>query len=111
MSSTTLESSQSPRDAEPRTQAVRNGASSGPGPSFLRVLNSEFIKFRTLLSTLILLGSTVVVMVGFGGPLRLGNRAVRGSGGLRPRGRQKPSLHRAGTSPSRSRPPARPLRS
>lgn len=37
----------------------------GPGPSFLRVLNSEFIKFRTLLSTLILVASTVVVMVGF----------------------------------------------
>lgn len=38
----------------------------GPGPSFVRVLNSEFIKFRTLLSTLILLASTAVVMVGFG---------------------------------------------
>ena len=37
----------------------------GPGPSFARVLNSEFIKFRTLLSTLILVGSTVLVMVGF----------------------------------------------
>lgn len=37
----------------------------GPGPSFLRVLNSEFIKFRTLLSTLVLVGSTVLVMVGF----------------------------------------------
>lgn len=41
-------------------------ASPGPGPSFVRVLNSEFIKFRTLLSTLILLASTAVVMVGFG---------------------------------------------
>lgn len=41
------------------------GASTGPGPRFLRVLNSEFIKFRTLLSTLVLLGSTVLVMVGF----------------------------------------------
>jgi ABC-type transport system involved in multi-copper enzyme maturation permease subunit len=41
-------------------------ASPGPGPSFFRVLNSEFIKFRTLLSTLILLASTAVVMVGFG---------------------------------------------
>ncbi|TSE18115.1 ABC transporter permease [Arthrobacter sp. KBS0703] len=38
----------------------------GPGPTFFRVLNSEFIKFRTLLSTLILLASTAVVMVGFG---------------------------------------------
>jgi len=28
------------------------------------VLNSEFIKFRTLRSTLILLGSTIVVIVG-----------------------------------------------
>jgi ABC-2 type transport system permease protein len=37
----------------------------GPGPGFLRVLNSEFIKFRTLLSTLILVGSTMLVMVGF----------------------------------------------
>src|SRR5688500_7627512 len=36
------------------------------GPSFPRVLNSEFIKFRTLLSTLILLASTAVVLVGFG---------------------------------------------
>jgi ABC-2 type transport system permease protein len=43
-----------------------NGTSTGPGPSFLRVLNSEFIKFRTLLSTLILLGSTIVVIVGVG---------------------------------------------
>lgn len=37
----------------------------GPGPSFPRVLRSEFIKFRTLLSTLVLVGSTVLVMVGF----------------------------------------------
>ncbi|GAB5078287.1 ABC transporter permease [Arthrobacter sp. AD-310] len=37
----------------------------GPGPSFPRVLHSEFIKFRTLLSTLVLVGSTVLVMVGF----------------------------------------------
>ena len=35
--------------------ALAAGTSAGPGPSFLRVLNSEFIKFRTLLSTLILL--------------------------------------------------------
>src|SRR3954469_19041636 len=66
MSSTAVESTQSPHDAEARAQRSVNGASSGPGPRFLRVLNSEFIKFRTLLSTLILLGSTVVVMVGFG---------------------------------------------
>ena len=37
----------------------------GPGPSFPRVLRSEYIKFRTLLSTLVLVGSTVLVMVGF----------------------------------------------
>ncbi|TLM73751.1 ABC transporter permease [Pseudarthrobacter sp. NamB4] len=37
----------------------------GPGPGFPRVLHSEFIKFRTLLSTLILVASTVLVMVGF----------------------------------------------
>lgn len=41
-------------------------ASIGPGPSFFRVLNSEFIKFRTLTSTLILLACTLLVMVGFG---------------------------------------------
>jgi ABC-2 type transport system permease protein len=61
MSSTTLKSEPSVRGAR-----TGNGASPGPGPSFLRVLNSEFIKFRTLLSTLILLGSTVLVVVGFG---------------------------------------------
>lgn len=38
----------------------------GAGPSFPRVLNSEFIKFRTLLSTLMLLGATFLVLVGFG---------------------------------------------
>ncbi|HSN37197.1 MAG TPA: ABC transporter permease, partial [Arthrobacter sp.] len=43
-----------------------SGTRTGPGPSFLRVLNSEFIKFRTLLSTLILLGCTVLVVEGFG---------------------------------------------
>ncbi|WP_223256958.1 ABC transporter permease [Arthrobacter globiformis] len=47
-------------------RATPKGASPGPGPSFFRVLNSEFIKFRTLLSTMILLASTAVVMVGFG---------------------------------------------
>jgi ABC-type transport system involved in multi-copper enzyme maturation permease subunit len=43
-----------------------SAAGIGPGPSFFRVLNSEFIKFRTLTSTLILLGCTVLVIVGFG---------------------------------------------
>ena len=66
MSSTTVESTPSPRDAGSRTRRPGSGTSAGPGPTFLRVLNSEFIKFRTLLSTLILLGSTVIVMVGFG---------------------------------------------
>src|SRR6476661_2185596 len=64
MSSTTVESTPSRRGAD--AQRSGSGSSSGPGPTFLRVLNSEYIKFRTLLSTLILLGSTVVVMVGFG---------------------------------------------
>ena len=54
-----------PAPGSQRTGA-RNAVSPGPGPSFFRVLNSEFIKFRTLLSTLILLASTAVVMVGFG---------------------------------------------
>lgn len=60
MSSTTLDSTPS------RRAHAGTGTSPGPGPTFLRVLNSEFIKFRTLLSTLILLGSTVLVVVGFG---------------------------------------------
>ena len=78
MSSTTLEPNPSGRRAQggaapqagaPSGQAAHSAGgpvSPGPGPSFLRVLNSEFIKFRTLLSTLILLGSTMLVMVGFG---------------------------------------------
>lgn len=70
MSSTTLEPTPSRRGAhagtDVRPERSGDGSSSGPGPSFLRVLNSEFIKFRTLLSTLILLGATVLVMVGFG---------------------------------------------
>jgi ABC-type transport system involved in multi-copper enzyme maturation permease subunit len=68
MSSTTLDPSR--RGAHAGTGDVpaggMSGTSTGPGPSFLRVLNSEFIKFRTLLSTLILLGCTVLVVVGFG---------------------------------------------
>jgi ABC-2 type transport system permease protein len=74
MSSTTLDSNPSPRGAHAGPGAggasagrlSGDGTSPGPGPSFLRVLNSEFIKFRTLLSTLVLLGSTVLVVVGFG---------------------------------------------
>jgi ABC-2 type transport system permease protein len=68
MSSTTLEPTPSRRGAHADTVSDRTGdrPSNGPGPSFLRVINSEFIKFRTLLSTLILLACTVLVMVGFG---------------------------------------------
>ncbi|MGR0161350.1 ABC transporter permease [Paenarthrobacter nitroguajacolicus] len=44
-------------------KSIRNSV--GPGPAFHRVINSEFIKFRTLMSTLILLASTAIVMVGF----------------------------------------------
>lgn len=70
MSSTTLEPNPSRRGAHAGTalagQLPGDGTSAGPGPSFHRVLNSEFIKFRTLLSTLILLACTVLVVVGFG---------------------------------------------
>ena len=67
MSSTTLDPSRRGTHAAGDEPAGRmSGTSTGPGPSFLRVLNSEFIKFRTLLSTLILLGCTVLVVVGFG---------------------------------------------
>ncbi|MET3810491.1 ABC transporter permease subunit [Arthrobacter sp. UYEF3] len=68
MSSTTLEPTPSRRGAHAGTAGDRagDGLSNGPGPSFPRVLNAEFIKFRTLLSTLILLGSTIVVIVGVG---------------------------------------------
>jgi ABC-type transport system involved in multi-copper enzyme maturation permease subunit len=70
MSSTTLEPNPSRRGAHAGTahsgQLPGDGTSTGPGPSFPRVLNSEFIKFRTLLSTLILLACTVLVVVGFG---------------------------------------------
>ncbi|MDD1476171.1 ABC transporter permease [Arthrobacter sp. H16F315] len=66
MSSTTLEPSRRGAHAGAGGVAAGQKSSTGPGPSFFRVLNSEFIKFRTLLSTLILLASTVLVMVGFG---------------------------------------------
>ncbi len=85
MSSTTLEPTPSRRGAHAGTD-VRpplsgNGTSTGAGPSFLRVLNSEFIKFRTLLSTLILLGSTIVVIVGVGALAAWGiGQALQASG-------------------------------
>jgi ABC-type transport system involved in multi-copper enzyme maturation permease subunit len=70
MSSTTLEPNPSRRGAHagaaPAGPLSGDAISTGPGPSFPRVLNSEFIKFRTLLSTLILLACTVMVVVGFG---------------------------------------------
>ena len=57
MSSTTLDSTPSRRGAHSADGAAPGGAGRpagiGPGPTFLRVLNSEFIKFRTLLSTVI----------------------------------------------------------
>lgn len=67
MSSLTTESTSSPEPASaPGRRNPRSGALSLAGPTFFRVLNSEIIKFRSLLSTLILLVSTAVVMVGFG---------------------------------------------
>lgn len=66
MSSTTLDPSRRGAHAGGAPAGGISGTSTGPGPSFFRVLNSEFIKFRTLLSTLILLGCTVLVVVGFG---------------------------------------------
>lgn len=68
MSSSTLDPSRRGAHADTSSSPAggMSGTSTGPGPSFFRVLNSEFIKFRTLLSTLILLGCTVLVVVGFG---------------------------------------------
>lgn len=61
----TLNSS-TPNSPAPAPGRRGTTAGIGPGPSFFRVLNSEFIKFRTLTSTLILLACTLLVMVGFG---------------------------------------------
>lgn len=44
--------------------AARRGAASGSGVNFLRVLKSEWIKVTTIPSTVIMLTSTVVIMVG-----------------------------------------------
>ena len=67
MSSTTTEST-SPRESSPSPAGPvhSNSGTAHPGPTFFRVLHSEIIKFRSLLSTVILLASTAVVMVGFG---------------------------------------------
>ena len=87
MSSTTLEPNPSGRGAH--SGAAHNQAnggagrslSAGPGPSFLRVLNSEAIKFRTLLSTLILLAATVIVIIGVGALAAWGlGQALQASG-------------------------------
>src|SRR6478672_4968352 len=87
MSPTTLEPTPSGRGAHSgasNNQAndrAGSGLSTGPGPSFPRVLNSEFIKFRTLLSTLILLGATIVVIVGVGALAAWGiGQALQSSG-------------------------------
>jgi ABC-type transport system involved in multi-copper enzyme maturation permease subunit len=67
MSSTTTESVPSREPgSSPAAPTARSAGRSLPGPTFFRVLNAEIIKFRSLLSTLILLGATAVVMVGFG---------------------------------------------
>lgn len=63
LNTSTLNSS-TPNSSTPSHRGTAAGI--GPGPSFFRVLNSEFIKFRTLTSTLILLACTLLVMVGFG---------------------------------------------
>ncbi len=111
MSSTTLEPTPAAaRTPAPATAPVRqmSGTSTGPGPSFLRVLNSEFIKFRTLLSTLILLGSTVLVVVGFGALSAWGTGQFAEAAASRPGSGRRRSPPRAGTSPSASPPPASP---
>ena len=95
--------------AGPGRAAIRNAASPGPGPSFFRVLNSEFIKFRTLLSTLILLASTAAGHGGLRRAVRLGNRSVRGPRPAPIPRRRQPSRHRAATSRSPSPPPAYPF--
>ncbi len=77
----------------------------GAGPSFPRVLLSEFIKFRTLLSTLMLFGSTSPGPDRFRRPLGVGHGSVRRGRGVRPARRRR--LRRAGrrSSPSASRRP------
>ncbi len=60
-------------------------ADGGAGPSFPRVLLSEFIKFRTLLSTLMLLGSTSLVLIGFGALSAWGTGSFAEAAGVNPR--------------------------
>lgn len=87
MSSTTLEPTPSRRGAHAGTShdRISDGLSTGPGPSFPRVLNAEFIKFRTLLSTLILLASTIAVIVGVGALAAWGIGQALQSAGSDPR--------------------------
>ena len=91
MSSTTLEPIPSRRGAHsgaPNNQSndlAGDGLSNGPGPSFPRVLKAEFIKFRTLLSTLTLLASTAVVIVGVGALAAWGIGQALQSAGSDPR--------------------------
>lgn len=87
MSSTTLEPTPSRRGAHAGTSGGRvgDGLSDGPGPSFPRVLKAEYIKFRTLLSTLILLASTGVVIVGVGALAAWGIGQALQSAGSDPR--------------------------
>ena len=83
MSSTTLEPTPSRRGAHAGPSGTRagDGLSNGPGPSFVRVLNAEIIKFRTLLSSLILLASTMAVIVGVGALAAWGiGQALQSSG-------------------------------
>jgi ABC-2 type transport system permease protein len=87
MSSTTLEPTPSRRGAHAGGSDDRagDGLSNGPGPSFPRVLKAELIKFRTLLSTLILLASTGVVIVGVGALAAWGIGQALQSAGADPR--------------------------
>lgn len=84
MSSTMIEPTPTPRGRNADTAAAGRpggGLSTGPGPTFLRVLNAEFIKFRTLLSTMILLAATAAVIVGVGALAAWGiGQALQSSG-------------------------------
>jgi ABC-2 type transport system permease protein len=84
MSSTMIEPTPSPRGRNADAAAAGRpgaGLSTGPGPTFPRVLNAEFIKFRTLLSTMILLAATAAVIVGVGALAAWGiGQALQASG-------------------------------
>jgi len=86
MNSTTIDPTPSRREpGGPAHAAGGSGRPSGlstePGPSFPRVLNAEFIKFRSLLSTVILLIATAAVIVGIGALASWGiGQALQSSG-------------------------------